>query len=422
MTGNEVKGSILPRYRILDLTEGGCMLGGRLLGDLGADVIKIESPVGSPSRLGPYYRDIPEPEKSIPWFAFNFNKRGITLNINTPEGQDLFKALVETADAILESFMPGYLTGLNLGYADLGEVKPDIILTSITPFGQSGPKARYVGSDLTTWASGGYLYACGEPDRAPLWVGYPQASLFGGTEAAIGTMTALYHRAGSGEGQHVDVSIQESSISSNFNVLQMWDVNKVEFRRPGGCLYVPSTGVRQPIYFRCQDGHIMILVQGGNEPFVSSSQRLVTWMNEEDMAPDWLKALDWKIDYNASTMAQDIADRVGAAVEKFTLTKTKSELYQEGAINRQILIAPVGSARDISDDRQLKSRDYWVKLNHSELAQDIPYCGPFIKMSQTPIKYTRPAPLIGEHNDEIYLNELGLSQERLLYLKEKKIV
>ncbi len=414
--------STLPPYRILDLTEGGCMLGGRLLADLGADVIMIEPPGGSPSRTGPHYKNVVDPEKSLFWWAYNANKRGITLDIARAEGRKLFKDLVRKSDAVLESFEPGYLDHLKLGYPDLGRIKPDIILTSITPFGQNGPKAHYQASDLTVWASGAYLYACGNPDRAPTWISFPQAGLFGGAEGAIGTMTAIWHRNNTGEGQHVDVSMQESALSPNLNILQMWDVSGVEFHRLGGALYVPSTGVQQPIYFECRDGYVMILVQGGNEPFISSSARLVKWMAEEGMAPEWLVRLNWTLDYDATTMGQPIADRVGEAVERFTLTRTKAELYEEGAIKRQILIAPVSNTKDISENLQLKSRDYWEKLDHADLDDAVVYCGPFIRMSETPLKYQRRAPLIGEHNDEIYGEELGISREKLDSLKEKRII
>lgn len=414
--------SALSPYLVLDLTEGGCMIGGRLLADLGANVIKIEPPGGSFSRTGPYYKNCIDPEKSIFWWSYNTNKRGITLDITKAEGQEIFKNLVLRADAVLESFEPEYLNRLKLGYTDLCEIKPDIILTSITPFGQNGSKAQYRASDLTVWASGAYLYACGNPDRAPTWISFPQASLFGGTEGAIGTMTSIWHRNNTGEGQHVDVSMQESALSPNLNVLQMWDVSGVEFHRLGGALYVPSTGVQQPIYFKCQDGYIMILVQGGNEPFISSSARLVKWMEEENMAPDWLITLNWQLDYDATTMGQQIADRVGQVVERFTLTKTKAELYQEGAIKRQILIAPVSTTKDISEDLQLESRNYWEKLDHDYLNDSIVYCGPFIRMSETPIKYHRRAPFIGEHNDEIYGFELGIAREKLDSLKEMDVI
>jgi benzylsuccinate CoA-transferase BbsE subunit len=409
-------------YRVLDLSERGCMIGSRLLGDLGADVIQIEPPGGSPSRIAPYYKDIQDPNKSLFWFAYNANKRGITLDITRDEGKEIFKKLVLTADAVIESFAPGYLESLKLGYNDLCEIKPDIIFAAITPFGQQGPKAQNQASDLTTWAAGGYLYTCGDSDTPPVWISFPQASLFGGAEAAIGALTALWYRAQTGQGQFIDVSMQECAASPTMNVLQMWGVSRVLFQRAGGCMYIPSTGVKQPIYFKCRDGYIMILAQGGNEPFVSSSRRLVKWMEEEGKAPGWLISLDWARDYNASTLGQELADKVGKAIEAFTLTKTKAELYEEGAIKRQILSAPVSTTRDISEDAQLQARGYWQKISHPALNAELTYCGPFIRMTDIPLDKNRPAPQIGEHNREIYSGELGFSASELKSWQEKGII
>jgi len=139
---------LISGYRVVDLTEGGCLVGGKILADLGTDVIKIEPPGGSSSRnIGPFYKDIPDPEKSLFWFAYNANKRGITLDITTADGQALFSRLVKTADIVLESFELGYLDSLGLGYRHLSQVRPEIILTSITPFGHERhlptPGGRY---------------------------------------------------------------------------------------------------------------------------------------------------------------------------------------------------------------------------------------------------------------------------------------
>ena len=422
MSNHKETDSALEPYRILDLTEGGCMVGARMLGDLGADVIKIEPPGGSPSSIAPFYNDIPHPEKSLFWFAYNMNKRGITLDINKADGQEIFKRLAETADVVMESSEPGYMNQLGLGYSDLSKIKPDIIVTSITPFGQSGPKAHYKGSDLTAWASGGFLYICGNPDRAPTWISFPQAFLYGGAEAAVGTMTALWHRQATDEGQHVDVSIHECAISPNLNVLQMWDLNKVEFRRLGGSMYVPSTGVRQTVYYKCKDGYVLILVQGGQDPWASSMKRLVEWMDEEGMADDWVKELDMRVDLDATKLGQDLADRIAAEVAKFAATKTKVELFEEGAIKRRILIAPLSTTRDICESPQLQFRDYWVKAAHPELGDTLTYCGPSLKLSETPIAYRRRAPLIGEHNEEVYGRDMGLPTEELASLKQAGVI
>ncbi|MFC1971607.1 CaiB/BaiF CoA transferase family protein [Chloroflexota bacterium] len=422
MNNHRESDSALGRYRVLDLTDGGCMLGGRMLGDLGADVIKIEPPQGSLSRIGPFYKDITEPEKSLFWFAYNTNKRGITLDITQSEGQKVFKELVKTVDIVMESYEPGYMSSLKLGYSYLCEIKPDIIFTSISPFGQSGPKAHYKESELTSWASGGYLYLCGNPDRAPTWIGFPQAFLHGGAEAAVGTMTALWHRQGTGEGQQVDVSIQECIMSSDMNALHMWDVNGVDFCRYSGWQLVPSTGVRLQNGYRCKDGDVILHIMGGSETSSASMRRLVAWMEEEGMADDWLKQIDWMIEYNASILTQDMVDKVESAVAKFALTKTKAELYEEGAIKRRIILAPVCNTRDICENPQLRFRNYWVKVLHPESGEALTYCGPFARLSETPIVYRRRAPLIGEHNEDVYVKELGLSAENLTSLKQAGVI
>jgi len=155
MGGQQKTETLLGGYRALDLTEGGFSVCGKVLGDLGVDVIKIEPPGGSPTRnMGPFYKDIPHPEKSLFWFFLNLNKRSITLDMETADGQDIFKRLVKAADFVLESFEPGYLDKIGLGYPALEQINPRIILASITPFGQTGPYAHYKAPDLIVWALG----------------------------------------------------------------------------------------------------------------------------------------------------------------------------------------------------------------------------------------------------------------------------
>lgn len=141
------------------------------------------------------------------------------------------------------------------------------------------------------------------------------------------------------------------------------------------------------------------------------------------MCPDWLAKLDWWKEYNAAVLKQDLADKVGVAIETFTLTKTKEELYEIGAFGKykQMLVAPVASTKDISEDVQLAARDYWVKMEHPELKTSVTYCGPFIHMSESPIQFKRRAPLIGEHNQEIY-KEIGLQEADLKALKDKGVI
>jgi crotonobetainyl-CoA:carnitine CoA-transferase CaiB-like acyl-CoA transferase len=415
--------SALDGYRVLDLTEDGCMISGKILGDLGADVIKIEPPGGSSSRIAPYYKDIPHPEKSLFWFAYNINKKGITLDIEKIDGQKIFKTMVKNADILIESFNPGYMDSLGLAYKDIQNLNSKLIMTSITPYGQNGPKSHYNASDLTVWASGGYLYLCGEPETPPVWISFPQALLFGGAEAASGTVAALWHRQITGRGQHVDVSMQECAVSPTFRAIHQWDLNQFETSRTGMDNPNPVTGVGgSGGIMRCKDGYIgLILLGGADMSMVKSTESLVQWMDEEGMADEWLKKFDWKKDYDSSTVTQKAVNRVNEAVVKFIATKTKREIYNEG-IKRGIFISPVVNLKDVYENPQLQARGYWEQLFHPELDETITYNGPFVKMSETPIKYKRSAPLIGEHNEEIYFQEIGLSKKDLYTLKSVGII
>src|SRR3989304_4246953 len=160
--------SMLSSYRVLDLADEKGLICGKILGDLGADIIKVEKPGGDLARrLGPFYHDDPDPEKSLFWFSLNTSKRGITLNIESVDGREIFKRLVKTADFVIESFPPGYLDKLGLGYFDLEKINPGVILVSIAPFGQTGPYRDWKTADIVAWAMGGNMAPWGEPDRPP---------------------------------------------------------------------------------------------------------------------------------------------------------------------------------------------------------------------------------------------------------------
>ncbi len=203
MKQEEKNNTLLGPYRVLDLADDRGLLCGKILADMGADVIKIEPPGGDPARrIGPFYGDDPDPEKSLYWFAYNTNKRSITLNLEDNEGQQIFKDLVKTADFVTESFDPGYMAGLGLGYSDLEKINSRIIMVSITPFGQTGPyvEHKYRYNDMIVWALSGFMHPNGDPDRAPTQITFPQAYLHGGAEAATAAMAAHYARETFGEG------------------------------------------------------------------------------------------------------------------------------------------------------------------------------------------------------------------------------
>jgi len=255
--------ALLSGYRVLDLCNEKGALCGKILGDMGADVIRIESPGGDSSRnLGPFYGDTPHGEKSLFWFAFNNNKRGITLNIETVEGKEIFLKLVKTADVVLESFDPGYLEKIELGYEDLKAINPGIILTSVTAFGQTGPYKDYKGPDIVVWAMGGLMNLCGDPDRPPLQVSLPQSYIAASTYAAEGTMVALYERGRSGLGQHVDVSAQATITWLISELIPFWTFQGQEIERAGGAM-TRTGGLKVPTIIPCKDGYVGYLIQAG---------------------------------------------------------------------------------------------------------------------------------------------------------------
>jgi benzylsuccinate CoA-transferase BbsE subunit len=228
--------SMLSPYRVLDLTDEKGLLCGKILGDMGADVIKIEKPGGDAARsIGPFYHDEPHSEKSLFWFSLNTSKRGITLNIETADGREIFKRLVQTADFVIESFAPGYLDKLGLGYMALDKIKPGIIMVSITPFGQTGPYRDYKTSDIVAWAMSGEMSGWGDIDRPPVRISnHSQSYLNAAADGAIGALVALYQRWAMGEGQHIDVSIQEAlSIMDGDNRNPAWSRNPGAVRKRG---------------------------------------------------------------------------------------------------------------------------------------------------------------------------------------------
>jgi benzylsuccinate CoA-transferase BbsE subunit len=419
---------MLSQYRVLDLTNERGFLCGKVLGDLGADVIKIEKPGGDSARsIGPFYRDIPDPEKSLYWWAFNTSKRGITLDIETVDGQEIFKRLFRTADVIIESFDPGYMDKLGLGYAGLSQINPRLVMASITGFGQTGPHKNYKAPDIVLWALSGDGYVTGDPDRAPLMPSFPIAYFFGAMEAAIGTLVALYHRGITGEGQQVDVPAQLGlAWAMGPETHGLWDVDKYIVKRSGGMWLRAQTGtgtkvhfISIPLIYQCKDGAVRFFpfVQRGMLPSVRA---MTQWVIDEGMASETLKHVDWsRVDWQ--TITQDTVDEITGSFSRFFITHTKAELW-EGAQKMGIQLYPLLTPKDMLEFPQLRFREYWEEVEHPELRTTITYPGAFAKMTEAPCKIERRAPLIGEHNQEIYVKELGLSTEELLLLKQAKVV
>lgn len=423
---NEKQTTFLDGYRVLDLTDEKGHLCGKLLGDMGADVIKLEPPGGDAGRdRGPFYKDIPDREKSLQWFFTGLNKRSITLNLETADGKGLFERLVETADFVIESYEPGYMDSLGLGYEELEKIKPTIIMTSITPFGQKGPYAHYKATDLVGVSMGGMVRLFGEIEGPPVRISAPQFYFLGSTHGAMGSMVAHYHREMTGEGQQVDVSCQQAVLLAGRISSETWDLIKVNSRGAGPNMVVPRPPPLDPLHApfvrQCKDGHVVAFFGGGSSAaIVKSSRELVAMANQEGFALD-LKDFEWE-KMDASTTTQEAITERNEMLEQFLITKTKAELFDE-AMKREIFLIPVNTVKDIAESPQLQSRAYWKQVEHPELDDSIAYPGWPVKWTELPpYSPQRRAPLTGEHNREVYEEELGLSKEQLALLKTKGVI
>jgi len=421
MTNGEQREGLLSPYRVLDLTDELGFLCGKILGDLGADVIKIERPGGDPSRkIGPFYQDQPHPEKSLYWFAFNNNKRGITLNLETPRGREIFTQLAAKADFVLESFLPGTLDRFDLGYSVLSRINPRLVLTSITPFGQTGPYSQFKASDIEIMAMSGCMSLTGEPDKSPLRVTFPQSYQWTGSYAAMGTLMAHHHCRRTGAGQQVDVSAQACLLWAFSHAHTFWDLNKHLEKRAGSFMTGRSiTGAQMRVFWPCKDGYLNFIIYGGVAGR-RTNQALVEWMDSKGMAPEFLKQKDWA-SFDIAKVTQEEIDRMEEPIALFFQSITKKEFF-EAVIQRQMLGYPVATVVEVLEDPQLKSRNFWQSIDHPELGTSLNYPGGFTKFSNAPCKIWRRAPLIGEHNEELYSGELGLKTQELSELMELGVI
>lgn len=409
---------MLSGFRALDLSrdQSGAFCG-KILGDLGIDVIKIERPGGEEMRhVGPYADDEKDLEKSLFWFAFNSSKRGITLDISEAKGKEIFIALVRKSEFVIETFSPGYMTKMGLDYEVLKRINPRIILISITPFGQTGPYSGYKGPDIVMMAMGGMMSINGDADSEPTRLEPGHSFCLAGANAAVGALMAQYHRESSGKGQHVDVSIHDSVVREYYYPVPMWEFEKTVPKRNG------SRALRGGRYFNsiypCKDGYVVWTLFGG--PVGERENKMLTeWMDEENISNP-LGHIEWE-SFNPFNQSQETIDLIEERFCTLTMRHTKDELRDE-AVKRGIRLAPVDDAKGTYNNQQLKFRDFWVDLHHSELKRDVKYPGRLFISSESECKTRSRAPLIGEHNYEVYGDEIGLTVEEIERLMAEKII
>ncbi|MCX8071677.1 MAG: CoA transferase [Candidatus Binatia bacterium] len=390
----------LSGFRILDCTEEPGYLAGKLLAELGAEVIKVEPPDGDPGRYrAPFIGEVPNPELSVPWLALNTSKLSVTLDLAKPQDRALFLRLVATADALVESAGADVRTGPRahgIHDADLRRANPQLVICRLSPFGTEGPYANRRGSDLTIVALGGNLYPTGNPDRAPVRCSLPVSHFHGGIELAVATVFALWGRITAGVAETVDVSLQECLTIPNMTTPTQFPFTGFTGKRVGGGFRGAKAFFRE--LWRCKDGWISFALRGGpaRNPGI---QALVEYIRECGMDDPALNR-DWK-NYNHNTISQDDVNAIEAALESFFRTQTMEELFRV-ACERNLLLAPAFSAREIVRSRQLAARDFFLDLEDPGRGLVLRYPACFARTSLGPARIRHPAPRIGEHNRKVF--------------------
>jgi crotonobetainyl-CoA:carnitine CoA-transferase CaiB-like acyl-CoA transferase len=396
------KSSLLPGIRVLDLTSSMGAFCGKLLRDLGLDVIKVEPPGGDPTRAEPPFANRREqPERSLRFAYLNAGKRSITLNIAKQAGRKVLLDLVARSDIVLDDFEPGYLASQGLAYDVLLERNPKLILVSLTGFGQDGPYAHYKAPDIVGTAMGGLLYISGDPKLTPCNPPETQSYYYASLFAAYGTMLALWQRETRGTGAYIDASIQ-ASMALHEHVAFNYSAEGRVMKRAGSQHQhnAPAN------LFQCKNGWIALFVTQNHWPLL-----LKVWEDHppELDDPKWIN----------SNLRRAHADYINAQVTSYTsrfLKEDLAELMQKHGIPG----LPVNSPLDFMKDPHIKARGFFSTITHPVLGTFQQAGSPFMLDGQRAAP--SPAPLLGQHNDEVFRDELGLEQRELEKLAASEII
>ena len=408
---------MLDGLRVLDLTDEKGFLCGKILAELGADVIKIENPGGDPGRdIGPFYGTRPHPERSLYWHAYNSSKRSITLNIELEEGVRIIKKLVKQADILLESFPPTHMTRLGLDYEALFKINPEIIFTSISPFGKTGPYRDLRSSDISFMAMSGLMDITGDPERSPLRFGLDQSYCLAGTQAAIGTLFALFNRHRTGEGQHVDVSSYDSLVLANYWEPVRWEFEKRLVNRLGDRFSRGKGSTRQ--VWPCKDGYVTWTMMGGRVE-IERLKAIIAQMDREGMA-GFFKTIDLD-NVHISQLTDEEIGTWEDSIGEFFLRHTKEELARFSK-EKNLTLCIVNELLDVMDSVHLAQRKYWEDVEIPEIGMAFKSPGFLFQSSEMNTKVRFRAPRIGEHNKEIFVNEMGLTEQRIKELKRLEVI
>jgi len=400
---------MLSPYTVIDLTDDRGELAAMVMGDLGADVIKVEPPQGSPSRrMEPFMDGAPESERSLRYFAFNRNKRSVTLDLESDAGRQALLSLVETADFVIESAPPGEMTKIGLGFDTMRQTNPRIIYVAITAFGQDGPHAEFAASDITIAAMGGPMSLQGDPGRAPVRLSLPQVWLHASVESVVGALTAHALMIRTGEAQFVDVSAQTAMIWTMMQGMVAHSVQGADFNRLGNNIQLGTVTLR--LVHECADGYVVIFPIGG------ALAKLVEWCVRDGIVPeDWLTAEEWPMYHIKVLQQQPVSHTIEEIIEivsQYVKDKPKFQLLEQG-LAEGVSMAPVSNMEDLARFRHLEERGYWLMAPLPN-GNEAPVPGLFAHPSETPMQVRRWAPSLGQHNEEVLGGMLGLSSSQII--------
>ncbi len=387
----------LSGLRVLDLAGPMGVYCGKLMADMGADVIKVEPPGGDPMRdIGPFIGGQPGPGRSLYWLHFNTNKRSVTLDILSSEGAATLRKLALASDVLLETGPPGYMDSLGLGYAGLAADAPGLVYASITPFGQTGPYRDYKASDLVGFAMGGYMYVTGWPHTPPTRLWGSQAYHTASNRAYIAILLALFHRDMTGEGQYIDVSMQEAVAATTEHVNTTYNYTGESAVRCGfrhGGQFVAT--------WRCKDGYASITTNTR-----AAWDDLRAWMDRDGMAGD---LMDEKYNDHFVLRGEHSA-HIEDIIQRWVLLHTRQEITEFGQSNHHPW-GPAAMPDEILENEQLWGRGYLTTLESPDGGPPMVYPGDPYRLSEFPRPTRRTAPSPGQHNTEILSGILGLSSE-----------
>lgn len=397
----------LQHLRVLEISDSiEIAYGGKLLSDYGAEVIKIETPDrGDPARyIGPFKDDRPDHEASGAFLLANTNKKGITLDITTETGKEIFRTLIKSIDILLEGYMPGAMEKMGLGFDDLVKINPGLIMASVTPFGQTGPYKYYKGYPLN-FCHGGILgwilpIVPKNDKLAPVTSGGRSIEMGCGQDILIAVLGGMFRKTITGKGYHIDLAIQETVTCMHGLDLHMHKGWNMQSSR-----WIEERAFANPI--KCKDGYFMIysFSQPHDWKYIKNMVKIAEFEEERFNAPGG-NAANWP--------------EMEKLIEKWAADHTKEELLYMCQSHR-VAGAPCNNIADLYEDTQLAYRGFFVNLPH-EKAGSLLYPSVPAKYSKTPVRFKCAAPLLGEHNEEIFSGKLGYDKDKIKKLRETKVI